>query len=188
MYNLILFGPPGAGKGTQAVKIAQKFNWIHISTGDILRAEVGAASPLGLKVKAVMEAGHLVSDELLIEIMKSAFEKHENAGGFVFDGFPRTLNQAQELDKLLCRLNHSVKQVISLEVNEEELVQRLLKRAVEQGRVDDTEEVIMNRLVQYHKHTKPLQEYYRNKGIYTEVHGVGGIEDIFESLCKAIKK
>ena len=188
MYNLILFGPPGAGKGTQAVKIAQKFNWIHISTGDILRAEVGAGSPLGLKVKAVMEAGHLVSDELLIEIMKSVFEKHENAGGFVFDGFPRTLNQAEELDKLLCRLNHSVKQVISLEVNEEELVQRLLKRAAEQGRVDDTEEVIKNRLVQYHKHTKPLQEYYRNKGIYTEVRGVGGIEDIFESLCKAIKK
>ena len=188
MYNLILFGPPGAGKGTQAIKIAQKFNWIHISTGDILRAEVGAGSPLGLKVKAVMEAGHLVSDELLIEIMKSVFEKHENAGGFVFDGFPRTLNQAEELDKLLCRLNHSVKQVISLEVNEEELVQRLLKRAAEQGRVDDTEEVIKNRLVQYHKHTKPLQEYYRNKGIYTEVRGVGGIEDIFESLCKAIKK
>ncbi|MEI6885171.1 MAG: adenylate kinase [Bacteroidota bacterium] len=188
MYNLILFGPPGAGKGTQAVKIAQKFNWIHISTGDILRAEVGAGSPLGLKVKAVMEAGHLVSDELLIEIMKSVFEKHENAGGFVFDGFPRTLNQAEELDKLLCRLNHSVKQVISLEVNEEELVQRLLKRAAEQGRVDDTEEVIKNRLVQYHKHTKPLQEYYRNKDIYTEVRGVGGIEDIFESLCKAIKK
>ena len=188
MYNLILFGPPGAGKGTQAVKIAQKFNWIHISTGDILRAEVGAGSPLGIKVKAVMEAGHLVSDELLIEIMKSVFEKHENAGGFVFDGFPRTLNQAEELDKLLCRLNHSVKQVISLEVNEEELVQRLLKRAAEQGRVDDTEEVIKNRLVQYHKHTKPLQEYYRNKGIYTEVRGVGGIEDIFASLCKAIKK
>ena len=188
MFNLILFGPPGAGKGTQAVKIAQKYNWKHVSTGDILRAEVSQGTPLGLQVKAVMEAGHLVSDELLIEIMKSVFMKNEDAGGFVFDGFPRTLNQAHELDKLLCRLNHSVKQVISLEVDEEELVIRLLKRAMEQGRVDDTEEVIKNRLVQYHKHTKPLQQYYIDKGIYTEVHGVGGIEDIFESLCKAIKK
>ncbi len=188
MYNLILFGPPGAGKGTQAVKIAAKYNWIHISTGDILRAEVSQSTPLGLQVKAVMEAGHLVSDELLIEIMKSVFLKHEDAAGFVFDGFPRTLNQAHELDKMLCRLNHSVKQVISLEVNEDELVKRLLNRAMEQGRLDDTEEVIKNRLVQYHKHTKPLQQYYQDKGIYTEVYGVGGIDDIFESLCKAIKK
>jgi len=188
MYNLILFGPPGAGKGTQAVKIAARYNWIHISTGDILRAEVSQGTPLGLQVKAVMEAGHLVSDELLIEIMKSVFLKHEDAPGFVFDGFPRTLNQAHELDKMLCRLNHSVKQVISLEVNEDELVKRLLNRAMEQGRLDDTEEVIKNRLVQYHKHTKPLQQYYQDKGIYTEVYGVGGIDDIFESLCKAIKK
>ena len=188
MFNLILFGPPGAGKGTQAVKIARKYNWKHVSTGDILRAEVGLGSPLGLKVKAVMEAGHLVSDKLLIEIIKSVFLKNENADGFVFDGFPRTLDQARELDQLLCRLNHSVKQVISLEVDEEELVKRLLKRALEQGRVDDTEEVIKNRLVQYHKHTKPLQQYYQDKGIYTEVHGVGGIDDIFESLCKAIRK
>jgi len=188
MYNLILFGPPGAGKGTQAVKIAKKFNWIHVSTGDILRAEVSQGTNLGLKVKAVMEAGHLVSDELLIEIMKSVLLKHEKADGFVFDGFPRTLNQAQELDKMLCNLNHSVKQVISLEVDEDELVKRLLKRAIDQGRVDDTEEVIRNRLLQYHAHTKPLQQYYKEKGIYTEVLGVGGIEDIFESLCKAIKK
>jgi len=188
MFNLILFGPPGAGKGTQAVKIARKYNWKHVSTGDILRAEVSQASPLGIQVKAVMEAGHLVSDELLIEIIKSVFLKNETADGFVFDGFPRTLNQAHELDRLLCRLNHSVKQVISLEVDEEELVKRLLKRALEQGRVDDTEEVIKNRLVQYHKHTKPLQQYYQDKGIYTEVYGVGGIDDIFESLCKAIKK
>ena len=186
MFNLILFGPPGAGKGTQAVRIAKKYNWVHVSTGDILRAEVSQGTPLGLKVQAVMEAGHLVSDKLLIEIMKSVLERHGEAGGFVFDGFPRTLNQAEELDKLLCGLNHSVKQVISLEVDEEELVKRLLKRAVDQGRLDDTEEVIKNRLVQYHTHTKPLQQYYRNKGIYTEVHGVGGIEDIFESLCLAI--
>ncbi len=188
MFNLILFGPPGAGKGTQAVKIAKKYNWNHVSTGDILRAEVSQGSLLGLQVKAVMEAGHLVSDELLIEIINTVFLKHVNADGFVFDGFPRTLNQAHELDKLLNRLNHPVNQVISLEVNEEELVKRLLNRALEQGRIDDTEEVIKNRLVQYHKHTKPLQQYYLEKGIYTEVRGVGGIDDIFESLCRAIRK
>jgi len=188
MFNLILFGPPGAGKGTQAVKIAKRFNWIHVSTGDILRAEVGQGTPLGLQVKAVMEAGHLVSDELLIEIMKSVFLKHQHAEGFVFDGFPRTLKQAQELDKLLTGLNHPVSQVISLEVKEDELIKRLLKRAMEQGRVDDTEEVIKNRLVQYHKHTKPLQLYYQEQGIYTEVYGVGGIDEIFDLLCKALKR
>ena len=107
MFNLILFGPPGAGKGTQAIKIADKNNWVHVSTGDILRAEVSQATPLGLKVKAVMEAGHLVSDELLIEIMESVFVKHIAASGFVLDGFPRTLNQAQELDRMLHKLGPS---------------------------------------------------------------------------------
>jgi adenylate kinase len=188
MFNLILFGPPGAGKGTQAVKIAAKFGWLHLSTGDILRSEVSQGTPLGIKVKAVMDAGHLVSDDLLIEIIKSVLVKHEDSPGFVFDGFPRTLPQAHALDKLLCNLNHSVKQVLALEVDEVELVKRLLKRAVDQGRTDDTEEVIKNRLVQYHTHTKPLQDYYRAKGVYTEVHGVGSIDDIFESLCKAIHK
>ncbi|MCX6281017.1 MAG: adenylate kinase [Bacteroidetes bacterium] len=188
MYNLILFGPPGAGKGTQAIKIAQRYSWKHISTGDILRSEVSQGTALGLQVKAVMEGGHLVSDELLIEIINSVFLKNVDAAGFVFDGFPRTLNQAHELDKLLVSLNHSVNQVLSLEVDEGELVKRLLNRAQEQGRVDDTEEVIKNRLVQYHTHTKPLQQYYMDKGLYTEVYGVGGIDDIFESLCKAIKQ
>jgi adenylate kinase len=183
MFNLILFGPPGAGKGTQAVKIAQKYGWVHVSTGDILRAEVGQGTELGLKVKAVMEAGHLVSDDLLIEIMESVFRKNAAAPGFVLDGFPRTLNQAVELDKMLAKLGEKVTRVLALEVNEEELVRRLLKRAQEQGRKDDTEEVIKNRLVQYHSHTKPLIDYYREKGMFNEVYGVGGIEDIFVQLC-----
>ncbi|MCX6245168.1 MAG: adenylate kinase [Bacteroidetes bacterium] len=187
MFNLILFGPPGAGKGTQAIKIAEKFGWIHVSTGDILRAEVNQGTPLGLKVKAVMEAGVLVSDELLIEIMESVFRKHGSAGGFVLDGFPRTLKQAQELDQMLTKLNTNVSLVLSLEVNEEELVKRLLKRAQEQGRKDDTEEVIKNRLVQYHQHTKPLVDYYREKNLLKEVFGVGSIDDIFNELCNAIK-
>jgi adenylate kinase len=188
MFNLILFGPPGAGKGTQAIRIAEKYNWIHISTGDILRAEVSQGTPLGLKVKAVMEAGHLVSDELLIEIMESVFRKHADVKGFVLDGFPRTLNQAQELDRMLHKLGKKVSLVLALEVNEEELIKRLVKRAIEQGRKDDTEEVVKNRLVQYHAHTKPLIDYYKEKKLYKEVFGEGSIDSIFNLLCESIEK
>ncbi len=187
MFNLILFGPPGAGKGTQAVKIAEKFGWKHISTGDILRAEVSQGTPLGLKVKTVMDAGHLVSDELLIEIMESVFVNNSPVKGFVLDGFPRTLNQARELDRMLLKHGHTVSLVLALEVDEDELVARLLKRAQDQGRKDDTEEVIKNRLVQYHHHTKPLIDYYLDKKLYQEVHGMGTIDDIFSQLCSVIK-
>jgi adenylate kinase len=187
MFNLILFGPPGAGKGTQAVKIAEKFGWKHVSTGDILRAEVSQGTPLGLKVKAVMEAGHLVSDALLIEIMESVFVNNSDVKGFVLDGFPRTLKQAQELDQMLLTHGRNVSLVLALEVNEEELVKRLLKRAQDQGRKDDTEEVVKNRLVQYHHHTKPLIDYYKTKNLYKEVFGEGSIEQIFDQLCTVIK-
>ncbi len=187
MYNLILFGPPGAGKGTQALKIATKFHWKHISTGDILRAEVSSGTPLGVKVKAVMEAGHLVSDELLIEIMEAAFLSHRTSPGFVLDGFPRTLNQAEELDNMLLKHGYKVDQVLALVVNEAELTARLVNRALEQGRKDDTEEVIKNRLVQYHHHTKPLIDYYKRRDVYLEVQGVGTIDDIFNKLCSFIK-
>jgi adenylate kinase len=187
MFNLILFGPPGAGKGTQAVKIAEKFGWKHVSTGDILRAEVNQGTPLGLKVKSVMETGQLVSDELLIEIMESVFMNNSKVKGFVLDGFPRTLNQARELDNMLQKHGRQVTLVLALEVDEEELVTRLLKRAQDQGRKDDTHEVIKNRLVQYHHHTKPLIDYYTGKNLYREIQGVGSIEDIFSQLCTVIK-
>ncbi len=186
MFNLILFGPPGAGKGTQAIKIAEKFGWKHVSTGDILRAEVSQGTPLGLKVKSVMDSGHLVSDELLIEIMESVFVHNHSVKGFVLDGFPRTLNQARELDKMLLRHDQKVTMVLALEVDEDELAKRLLKRAQDQGRKDDTEEVIKNRLVQYHHHTKPLIDYYTDKNLYREIHGMGTIEDIFNQLCTVI--
>jgi adenylate kinase len=186
MFNLILFGPPGAGKGTQAIKIAEKFGWKHVSTGDILRAEVSHGSQLGMKVKAVMEAGHLVSDDLLIEIMESVFTKNHEVKGFVLDGFPRTLNQAQELDQMLLKHGRGVTLVLALEVNTDELVKRLLNRAIEQGRKDDTEEVIKHRLVQYHQHTKPLVDYYKEKSLYREVYGIGTIDDIFNQLCYVI--
>ena len=186
MFNLILFGPPGAGKGTQAVKIAEKFGWKHVSTGDILRSEVAQGTPLGLKVKAVMEAGHLVSDELLIEIMESVFVKNSDVKGFVLDGFPRTLKQAGELDVMLSKLGQKVSLVLALEVDEHELIGRLLKRALDQGRKDDTEEVIKNRLVQYHNHTKPLIDYYKEQKLFREVYGVGSIEEIFNTLSSTI--
>ncbi|MDP4281605.1 MAG: adenylate kinase [Bacteroidota bacterium] len=187
MNILVLFGPPGAGKGTQAVKIAEKYGWKHVSTGDILRAEVSQATPLGLKVKSSMESGQLVSDELLIQIMESVLLKNKEIPGFVLDGFPRTINQAQELDKMLQRLGWGISRIISLNVNEDELVKRLLIRAKEQGRKDDTEEVIKNRLVQYHQFTKPLLDYYKNHPGFRDVIGVGDIEGIFKLLCKAIE-
>jgi adenylate kinase len=186
MFTLILFGPPGAGKGTQAVKIAEKFGWKHISTGDILRAEVSNCTPLGLKVKAGMESGQLVSDDLLIEIMESAFLKYSTFSGFVLDGFPRTLNQAHELDKMLMKHGHAVSLVLALEVDKDELARRLLQRAHDQGRKDDTAEVIKHRLVQYQHYTKPLVDYYIVRDVYQEVYGVGTIEDIFNQLCDAI--
>lgn len=186
MFNLILFGPPGAGKGTQAVKIAEKFGWKHVSTGDILRSEVAQGTPLGLKVKTVMEAGHLVSDELLIEIMESVFVKNSDVKGFVLDGFPRTLKQAGELDVMLSKLGQKVSLVLALEVDEHELIGRLLKRALNQGRKDDTEEIIKNRLVQYHNHTKPLIDYYKEQKLFSEVYGVGSIEEIFNTLSATI--
>lgn len=186
MFNLILFGPPGAGKGTQAGKLAGKFGWKHISTGDILREEIKRGTALGLEVKSAMDCGQLVPDELLIEIMESVFLTDNLTKGYVLDGFPRTIHQAEELDKMLNKYGQKVSQVISLEVNEEELVHRLLKRALEQGRKDDTEEVIKNRLLQYHQHTKPLIEYYKAKRVFNEVHGLGTIDDIFKSICSII--
>jgi len=186
MLNLILFGPPGAGKGTQAAKLAEKFSLIHISTGDILRAEIRLQTPLGLKVKSVMDAGHLVSDELLIEIMESVFRKHSNANGFVFDGFPRTLHQANALDEMLRRLNAPISVVIGLEVEEEELIRRLINRSKEQGRMDDNEEIVRHRLVQYHQHTKPLMDFYRQRDLFRQIYGIGTKDEIFQLLCKEI--
>lgn len=188
MFNLILFGPPGAGKGTQAIKIAEKYNWKHVSTGDILRSEVANQTPLGLEVKAVMESGQLVSDDLLVKIMESVFTNSPGVGGFVLDGFPRTVKQAQELAVMLEKIGYPVSLVLALNVNEQELVNRLLKRAQEQGRKDDTEEVITNRLVQYHHHTKPLIDFYHKVGVYEEVFGEGSVDDIFTKLTRVIDR
>ncbi len=186
MLNLVFFGPPGGGKGTQAAKVAEQYNLVHVSTGDILRAEIKRESELGLKIKDIINKGELVPDHLLIKILENVFDNHKEADGFIFDGFPRTLPQAEALDEMMTRRNCQLKQVLSLDVPVEELLERLLKRAQEQGRTDDTEDVIKNRLRVYHKHTQPLVDYYRRNGIYSEIYGVGSVEEIFQELCQII--
>lgn len=186
MLNLIFFGPPGVGKGTQAARVAKSYGLIHVSTGDILREEIKQKTELGMKVKDIMASGELVPDDLLIELLENTCEKHKGAKGFVFDGFPRTLRQAEALDEMMERKNCRVAKVISLEVPEDELLRRLVNRAIEQGRTDDTADVIKNRLIVYKKHTKPLIDFYLRKSIFVEVPGVGTIDDIFSSLCHVI--
>lgn len=187
MLNLILFGTPGSGKGTQSVKIAEKYKLGHISTGDIFRSEIKNKTELGLKVEKIIERGCLVSDELLIEILDNAMKKFSDVEGFVLDGFPRTIRQAEELDELLGSRNECVSLVLALDVNPDEVLQRLMKRAAQEGRKDDTEEVIKKRLNVYYHQTSPLIEYYQKQGKYKSVHGIGSVEDIFENICNTIQ-
>jgi adenylate kinase len=186
MFNLILFGPPGSGKGTQSVRIAEKYNLVHISTGDIFRREIKNQTALGLKVQSIIEKGELVPDDLLVDILRSALQQAGSPSGFCFDGFPRTLRQAEDLDKLLAETGEKVSLVLALEVDEEEVVKRLLKRAQLEGRKDDTEDVIRNRMKVYHSQTHPLMEYYRKQGKFVSLLGVGSIDDIFGAICKVI--
>lgn len=187
MLNVIIFGPPGSGKGTQSVKIAEKFNLAHISTGDIFRGEIKNKTALGLKVQQIIERGELVPDELLVEILENALDKQSGKAGYIFDGFPRTLRQAQDLDALMKKRNDEVDLVIALEVDQDEVVKRLLNRAKLEGRKDDTEEVILNRMSVYHSQTAPLIEFYRHKNKFKPVKGIGSIDEIFEAVCKAIE-
>jgi adenylate kinase len=186
MLNLILFGPPGAGKGTHSVKLVEKYNLVHISTGDIFRTEVGNKTELGMKAKSYMDKGELVPDEVVIGMLFSTMDRFKDANGFVFDGFPRTIVQAEKFDEMLASRSMSISKVISLDVVDEELIKRLVKRGLESGRADDTEEVIRQRLTVYNKQTKPLLEYYTKKDMLKPVHGLGAIDDIFENICKVI--
>jgi adenylate kinase len=186
MLNLILFGPPGAGKGTQALRLAEKYELMHISTGDILRKEISDKTELGLKVKSIMDKGELVSDKILIDILQSVIDRHPEVKGFIFDGFPRTIPQADALSEMLSSKGVSITTVIALAVDDEELIRRLLNRAIELGRSDDTEEVIRKRLEVYNAQTKPLLDYYREHGLLREVHGIGLIDEIFAELCRLI--
>jgi adenylate kinase len=186
MFNFILFGPPGSGKGTQSVKIAEKYNLVHISTGDIFRKNIREKTPLGIKVQSIIEKGELVPDSLLIEILEDALQQHAKAKGFVFDGFPRTIQQAKDLDAMLARRKEAVSLVLALEVGDDEILKRLLKRAEIEGRKDDTQEVIANRIEVYNTQTQPLIDFYKNKKIFQSIHGLGGIDQIFTGICKLI--
>ena len=187
MFNLILFGPPGSGKGTQSDKLVEKYGFVHLSTGNLLRAEIAQKTPLGLEAKSFMDKGQLVPDEVVIGMIDSSLEHHKGAIGFLFDGFPRTVAQAEALDKLLALKKSSIHVVLALEVGEQELVNRLLNRGKTSGRSDDTDEtVIRKRLTDYNNETAPVAEYYKKTGKLQSIKGEGSVDDIFASLCGAI--
>jgi len=186
MFNLVLFGPPGSGKGTQSQYIIEKYGLVHISTGDLLRSEVKNETPLGVEAKKFMDAGDLVPDEVVIGMIDSKLDENPDAEGFIFDGFPRTTQQAEALDKLLSFKDQPINRVISLKVEEEELTSRLIQRGKDSGRSDDTEEIINNRIQQYHDKTSPVASFYDEQGKLTEIKGEGTIEDIFASICKEL--
>ncbi len=188
MLNIALYGPPGAGKGTQSQWLVKKYNLTYISTGEILREEIAASTKLGLLAKDIIEKGGLVSDEIIVQIIESKIQKNPNANGFLFDGFPRTTVQCYILEGLLIKLNTSLTCMLSLEVPEEEVFRRLKERAKTANRKDDTEEVIKVRLKEYYEKTVPVAKYYQDKNIYYAVDGMGEIEEIQERLVKAIEK
>ncbi len=187
MFNLILFGPPGSGKGTQSEKLIARYGLKHLSTGDLLRSEIAAQSPLGMAAKSIMDKGQLVPDEVVIEMINSALENNPQARGFLFDGFPRTTAQAEALDKLLAQKETEIAVVLALQVSKEELVSRLLNRGKSSGRSDDTNEaVILSRIEEYEKKTAIVAEYYDKFGKVIRVKGEGTIDEIFDILSSEI--
>ncbi|WP_242916358.1 adenylate kinase [Pontibacter liquoris] len=187
MLNIVLFGPPGAGKGTQSQKLIDKYNLIHLSTGDLLRSEIAAGTALGLEAKNLMDSGLLVPDEVVIGMIENKVKEHRQAAGFIFDGFPRTVPQAQGLDKLLQEHGTAISCMIALRVDDEELTKRLLLRGKTSGRPDDqNEELIRKRVQEYNTKTAPVADYYAGQGKFCTVEGIGEIEEIFNNLCQQI--
>lgn len=188
MFNLILFGPPGSGKGTQSEKIVDKFGLIHLSTGNLLRQEISEKTGLGMAAKSFMDKGQLVPDEVVIGMIDSCLEKHADAKGFLFDGFPRTVAQAEALDRLLTLKKTSITKVIALEVSEEELIKRLIKRGETSGRSDDTnEEVIRKRFAVYKNETEQVADHYKQQGKFEPIKGIGTIDEIFNALSSLVQ-
>jgi len=190
MLNLILFGPPGSGKGTQAVNLKERFHLLHLSTGDLLRSEIKQETKLGLEAKHYIDAGKLVPDAVVIGMIKDKLDQHDkDVKGIIFDGFPRTVPQAEALDKLLEEKKCPIKKVLALKVNDEELVRRMLTRGIISGRSDDADENISRgRITEYNHKTAPLADYYKAQHKFVEVDGEGSIESIFELLSKEIEK
>jgi len=187
MLNIVLFGPPGAGKGTQSEKLIQKYNLIHLSTGDLLRSEINAGSELGISAKKFMDSGMLVPDEVVIGMIDNKIKANKTAKGFIFDGFPRTVPQAGSLDQI-CTLNGiEISGMIALVVDEEELAKRIQLRAKTSGRADDQDpDVIRRRISEYNKNTAPVADFYAKKRKYFEVNGMNEIEEVFTDICKVI--
>jgi adenylate kinase len=189
MVNFLIFGPPGSGKGTQSVRLSEKFNLVHLSTGDMLRAEIAAGSELGEKMSTIMSKGELVPDEVVIEMIASRIDKTKGSAGFLFDGFPRTVGQTIELEKMLAKRGMKVDLMLVLDVEHDELVSRLVSRAELSGRPDDKDPaVIENRISVYKSKTEPIINYCREKRLYQPVDGMGSIDDIFRRLSDYVKK
>ena len=187
MFNLILFGPPGSGKGTQSERLISKYGLKHLSTGDLLRSEIAGQTPLGLAAKSFMDKGQLVPDEVVIEMISSALDNNPKAHGFLFDGFPRTTAQAEALDKLLNQKGTSIVVVLALRVSQDELIKRLLNRGLTSGRPDDVnEEIIRNRISEYEKKTAAVADHYKKYDKVVYVEGEGEVDEIFVSLCGEI--
>ena len=188
MLNIALFGPPGAGKGTQSEKLVKKYNLLYISTGDILRKEIASGSELGKRINEITSQGHLVSDELIMQIIHKTIEENPHVNGILFDGFPRNLSQARLLEGLMEELRMPFAGVLSLEVPRKELIIRLINRGKVSGRSDDKEEVIIERLKEYEEKTLPVAEYFSKKGNFYPVKGVGSLDEIFDRLVAEIEK
>jgi adenylate kinase len=189
MVNFLIFGPPGSGKGTQSIKLAEKFNLKHLSTGDMLRAEIGAGTDLGKRMSSIMSKGELVPDEVVIEMIAAKIDSSKDCAGFLFDGFPRTVAQTGALEKMLNERGMKIDSMLVLDVEHDELVKRLILRAEQSERPDDKDPaVIENRIDVYKAKTEPIIDYCRNKGIYQPVNGMGTIEDIFGRLSRSMKK
>lgn len=189
MFNIILFGPPGSGKGTQSERLIAKYGFKHLSTGDLLRQEIANNTPLGIEAKNLMDKGQLVPDEVVIGMISSSLDNNPQSTGFLFDGFPRTKAQSEALDKLLKLKQSEIGVVLALEVTEEELVKRLLNRGITSGRSDDNNvEVIRARIVEYHQKTSAVADYYQQFDKVAHIPGEGSVDEIFESLCAEIDK
>ena len=187
MINLILFGKPGSGKGTQAEFVKIKYNLIHISTGDLFRYNISNNTDLGLLAKSYMDKGDLVPDEVTIKMLEAEVKKHPNSNGFIFDGFPRTTLQAEILDQFLSKLKLSISMTIALEVDEDLLIDRLINRGKDSGRADDQDRSkIQNRFDEYNNKTSPLINYYKNQSKFFEVNGVGDIDEISTRIFNTI--
>ena len=189
MVNFLIFGPPGSGKGTQSVRLAEKFNLMHLSTGDMLRAEISAGTELGKKMSLIMSRGELVPDEVVIEMIAHKIDSSKDSAGFLFDGFPRTVAQTISLEKMLNERGMKIDRMLVLDVDHDELVKRLVARAELSGRPDDKDpKVIENRIDVYKEKTETIINYCDQKGLYQPVNGMGSIDDIFKRLSDYMKK